>query len=36
MDCVVHYDNQSKYSQLKRLTEVNIRRIHETREIEGW
>ena len=28
-ECVVHYKNQSNYSQLKRLTEINVKRIRE-------
>jgi len=31
MECIVHYKKQSNYSQLKRLTEVNIQRIREAK-----
>ena len=31
MECVVHYKNQSAYSELKKLTEINIKRIQEAK-----
>ena len=31
MECVVHYKNQSSYSELKKLTEINIKRILEAK-----
>ena len=31
MECVVHYKNQSAYSELKKLTEINIKRIQEVK-----
>ena len=32
MECVVHYKNQSSYSNLKKLTDTNIKRINEAKE----
>ena len=29
MDCIVYYPNQSSYSEIKTLSEVNIQRIRE-------
>ena len=29
MECIVHYPNQSSYSEIKTLSEVNIQRIRE-------
>ena len=31
MQCIVHYHNQSSYSALKSLSEINIRRIEEAK-----
>ena len=32
LSCIVHYENQSPYSEIKTLSEVNIRRIEEAKQ----
>lgn len=32
LKCIIHYENQSSYSQIKPLSETNIRRIGDARE----
>ena len=32
LKCIIHYENQVSYSEIKRLTETNLRRISEARE----
>jgi len=33
MKCIIHYENQSKYSRLKHLSEINIERINQARDV---
>ena len=32
LKCIIHYENQVSYSEIKSLTETNLRRISEARE----
>ena len=32
LKCIIHYENQVSYSEIKSLTETNLRRISEAKE----